>query len=531
MLEESATAAPRTRADLPAHWLLTAAERGNPATGLDERHPAGIAWSTGNSVRPLVDGTEYFDRLIPALRDVGAGDRIFFSAWIGTRGKPLDADGTTLGELLLRALRRGASVHALFWWPYLTLRRDLVPDNRRFATALRRHGGAALLDQRVRPIGCHHQKFLVVRRPERPDTDVAFLGGIDPCASRRDDHEHHGDPDVQTSIDDRYGARPAWHDAHLEVRGPAVQDVEHCFRERWADATASRRGPISRTRRLFARRADPLPDRLPPPPRSGEQAVQLLRTYPAKRPRYPFAPDGERSVARGYAKALRHARRLVHVEDQFLWSPVVAEAFAAALRREPRLRLVAVVPHLPEKGGVVEAATNDVAHREALDLLRAAGGDRVDVHDLENTAGLPIYLHSKVCVIDDRWAAVGSANLNRRSWAYDSELTAAVVDEGTDPGFARDLRLRLWSEHLGRSPGDTADLADPVRGADVLRESAAALDRWHAQGRATARPPGHLRAHARPDPSPLTRLWTRPAQRLLMDPDGRPTQLRRAKRW
>ncbi|MGW0893855.1 phospholipase D family protein [Saccharopolyspora sp. NPDC002578] len=516
----------------PAHWFLAAEERGNPATDLDRRNPAGTSWSAGNLAQPLIDGTECFRHLVAELDDVHAGDRIFLSAWMGVRGKPLDEAGHALGALLKRALDAGASVHALFWWPFLTLRRDLIPDNRRFVTALRRRGGAALLDQRVRPIGCHHQKFLVVRRPRRPETDVAFVGGIDPCPSRRDDEHHRGDPDVQSSIDDRYGTRPAWHDAHLLVRGPAVDDVEHCFRERWSDAAASRRGPISRTRRLLSPRPAPLPTPLPPPPPAGTCSVQLLRTYPAKRPRYPFAPQGERSVARGYVKALRHARRFVYVEDQFLWSPVVAEAFAAALRREPGLRLIAVVPRLPEKGGTVEIATNGVAHGKALDLLHAAGGDRVDVYDLENVAGLPIYLHSKVCVVDDRWAAVGSANLNRRSWAYDSELTAAVVDE--EPGghaFARDLRLRLWREHLGREPGRTSDLTDPVAGADVLRRAADRLDRWHRAAEPAPRPPGHLRGHARPGASPLTRAWAVPVERAVMDPDGRPARLRARGRW
>ncbi|MFR9730657.1 phospholipase D family protein [Saccharopolyspora sp. MS10] len=514
----------------PAHWFLTADERGNPATDLDRRHPGGSPWSAGNSVRPLIDGTEYFTGLVSELNDVRAGDQVFFAAWSGVQDKPLDGAGTSLGALLLRALELGASVHALFWWPFLTLRRDLVPDNRRFVTALRHRGGAALLDQRVRPFGCHHQKFLVIRRPEDPASDAAFLGGIDPCPSRRDDHRHPGDPDVQASMDGRYGARPAWHDAHLLVRGPAVDDVEHCFRERWSDATASRRGPISRTRRwLGPRRADGLPDRLPPPPRAGSSSVQLLRTYPAKRPPYPFAPGGERSIARAYVKALRRARRLVYVEDQFLWSPVVAEAFADALRREPGLRLVAVVPHLPEKGGAVETATSRVAHGAALDVLRAAGGDRVDVYDLENTGDMPIYLHSKVCVIDDSWAAVGSANLNRRSWSYDSELTAAVVDEGG--AFARELRLRLWREHLGREHDLVADLADPVAGTEVLRRAAAELDRWHEGAGAGPRPPGHLRRHSRPVTSALTRVWAVPVERAVVDPDGRPAALRRRHRW
>ena len=41
-------------------WLLTATERDNPHTRLDDAHPGEQAWSTGNLVRPLVDGATYF---------------------------------------------------------------------------------------------------------------------------------------------------------------------------------------------------------------------------------------------------------------------------------------------------------------------------------------------------------------------------------------------------------------------------------------------------------------------------------------
>lgn len=49
----------------------------------------------------------------------------------------------------------------------------------------------------------------------------------------------------------------------------------------------------------------------------GRQAVQVLRTYGRKRPAYPFAPGGERSVARAYLKAFAQARSLICIEDQY----------------------------------------------------------------------------------------------------------------------------------------------------------------------------------------------------------------------
>jgi hypothetical protein len=60
-------------------------------------------------------------------------------------------------------------------------------ENRHLGEEIDAAGGVCLLDMRVRPGGSHHQKFVVLRHPGRPEQDCAFVGGIDLCHSRRDD--------------------------------------------------------------------------------------------------------------------------------------------------------------------------------------------------------------------------------------------------------------------------------------------------------------------------------------------------------
>ena len=103
--------------------------------------------------------------------------------------------------------------------------------------------------------------------------------------------------------------------------------------------------------------------------------------------------------------------------------------FAEALRRNPRLHLIAVIPHHPDQDGRFSKPPNLVGRQQALDELHAAAPDRVAVYGIENHAGTPVYVHAKVCVVDDVWAAVGSDNINRRSWTHDSELSCAVIDD------------------------------------------------------------------------------------------------------
>ncbi|WP_405832937.1 MULTISPECIES: phospholipase D family protein [unclassified Streptomyces] len=540
-----------------ADWLLASGERGNPATRLDRRRPDGAAWSRGNHVRPLVHGSTYFAELLAEIRALRAGDLLLFTDWRGDPDERLDGPGTEIGTVLSRAAGRGVVVKGLLWRSHLDSLQFSEAENRHLGEEIEEAGGECLLDMRVRPGGSHHQKMVVLRHPGRPGLDIAYVGGIDLCHNRNDDAAHHGDRQ-SLPLAPAYGPHPPWHDVQLALRGPAVGDVEAVFRERWEDPAPLSRSPLTRLRSL-AHREDTSADSLPPqaadPAPCGTQTVQVLRTYPNRLLRgYPFAPDGERSIARAYDKALRRARVLIYLEDQYLWSPRVVAFFARALRGHPGLRLIGVIPTVPEQDGRLTGPMNLIGRIHALEELRRAGGGRVALYGLENHAGTPVYVHAKVCVIDDVWASVGSDNINLRSWTHDSELGCAVYDEAPDPrlprdpgglgdgarAFARELRLELMREHLDaldprEDPGVPGSagreaagaLCDPAAAFEAFAASAAALDAWHAGGRRGPRPPGRLRRYVPPDLPAAQRLLAAPLNHLLVDPDGRPAGMRR----
>jgi phosphatidylserine/phosphatidylglycerophosphate/cardiolipin synthase-like enzyme len=526
-------------------WFLTPQERGNPSTLIDRRRRlTRTAWTTGNHVEVLVDGAAYFRHLHGALCGLGRGDGVLFADWEGDADEQLCGPGTEVGVVLAELARRGVHVRGLLWRSHPRQAHFAEQDNIGFTRALNRAGGEVLLDERVRHVGSHHQKLVIVRHAESPERDVAYAGGIDLCHGRHDDSGHAGD--VQpVEIASRYGARPPWHDVQLAVNGPAIADLEHTFRERWDDPTPlDHRNPWRMAIRRVTgqpRRPDPLPFGPSDPAPCGTQAVQVLRTYPAKRPRYPFAAAGERSIARAYLKAIRRARSLVYLEDQYLWSLDAADALADGLRRHAGLRVVLVVPRYPDRDGRATMAAGSIGRERFTNIVRGAGGGRVALYDLENAEGTPIYVHAKVCIIDDVWTVVGSDNLNRRSWTHDSEISCSIIDSvgdtraPLDPGglgdgarrFARETRLRLWREHLGRAHEDDDDLVDPVSGFDALARSASELDQWHESGRDNPRPPGHLRRHQLEPVATTTRWWARAMYRLMLDPDGRPRKLAR----
>jgi hypothetical protein len=101
----------------------------------------------------------------------------------------------------------------------------------------------------------------------------------------------------------------------------------------------------------------------------------------------------------------------------------------------------------------------------------------------EHKAGAPVtlsqlkgpYVHAKMILVDDIFAAVGSANLNRRGFFHDGEIQVFAVPEQLraapeNPALA--LRTALWAEHLGIPPAMGASLlADPIAAYEYFRRS------------------------------------------------------------
>jgi phosphatidylserine/phosphatidylglycerophosphate/cardiolipin synthase-like enzyme len=513
-------------------WLLSDRERRNPASDIRN-------WTTGNLVEPLIDGARYFEHLHKLLCDMQAHDQMYFADFRGDTEELLAGPATSVGDVLGELARRGVMVFGLIWRSQPSWLDQSEGKNAELARELSEAGGEVLLDSRTRRAGSHHQKLVVLRFLERNEQDIAFFGGIDLGRSRRDDDRHEGDPQAM-ELPDAYGDRPPWHDVQAAVRGPAVADLEHTFRERWYGSTvldlpSPVRMLIDRAYHAGKLVGRDLPEPQAEPEPAGPHAVQVLRTYPARLRRYPFAPLGERSIAYAYRKAFARARRLVYIEDQYLWAPFVAKLIASALRNSPDLHVIAVVPRYPDKSGAARLPSL-VGREQAIAVCRAAGGDRFGIYDVENAEGTPVYVHAKVVVVDDVWAMIGSDNLNRRSWTHDSELSCAVLDatrdqrDPADPAglgdgarqFARDLRLQLWREHLEIDPDNGPDdIIDPASAYNVMRERADALQRWYDEGRRGPRPPGRLRPHA-PERLPRRhRAWAVPVYRVVYDPDGR----------
>jgi len=72
-------------------------------------------------------------------------------------------------------------------------------------------------------------------------------------------------------------------------------------------------------------------------------------------------------------------------------------------------------------------------------------------------------IHSKLMIVDEEFVLVGNANVSKRSMCHDTEVHLGIVDSVNE--YARDLRIRLWQEHMA---SETDDIWYPLDGIQVL---------------------------------------------------------------
>jgi phosphatidylserine/phosphatidylglycerophosphate/cardiolipin synthase-like enzyme len=363
----------------------------------------------GNDVEVFVDGSH----ALPAIADAieGARSHVWLAGWHFSPELWLRDGGPTLRALLAETSRR-VEVRVLAWagapLPLFHPSRREVREARE--QLVRGTSIEYALDARERPLHCHHEKLVIV------DGELAFVGGIDLSVLGGDRYDSSDHP-----------ARGAlgWHDASARLRGPAVADVAAHFAVRWRDVTG-----------------EALPSQ-GPQPAAGDLEVQVVRTVPEKV--YPSLPGGDFRILESYLRAFRSAERLIYLESQFLWSPELVSVLAGKLREPPSddFRLLVLLPSKPKNG------QEDT--RGQLGVLADADGG--DGRFLACTLRQPgpgahqVYVHAKIGIVDDRWLTIGSANLNEHSLFNDTEMNLVCHDER----LARDVRLRLWAEHLGCS--------------------------------------------------------------------------------
>ncbi len=399
----------------------------------------GACWRVTRARRAalLIDGAAYFAALRQALLE--ARQSVLIMGWDVNSDISLDpeAGAPPLKEFLNQLLRdrRKLQIRLLIWdWAFI------YGFDRQFMPQLRFGIGGSrrlkfVFDGDHPPGACQHEKLVVI------DGELAFCGGIDLTVGRWDTPAHRPDePHRQLPNGTPKGP---FHDCMLMVEGETARALDALARERW------RRASGERVAAPAVRGHSPWPTAIEP--WFEDARVGIART----RPQYDGQP-AVREVEALYLGAIEQARRTVYIENQYLTVPAIAEALAARLEDAEGPEAVILGPTICE--GPVETAVMDRGRARFLDRLRAADrtGQRLRAFYPVNAAAgeaVPINLHAKLMVIDDRLLVVGSANLANRSMGLDSECVLVLVAEDAAARRAvQRARDTLLAEHLGSPP-------------------------------------------------------------------------------
>jgi phosphatidylserine/phosphatidylglycerophosphate/cardiolipin synthase-like enzyme len=307
---------------------------------------------------------------------------------------------------------------------------------------------------------------------------------------------------VQAYIDRHSHIVTPYQDVSCRVRGPILHDLNHNFCEGWSESARPSSAfldtlwlipipPVQIARKVahwyddalnqeddsgFIARRNKIPIGAFPRQKS-EHAAQLVRTQPLHE---------EKGAKECFANLTRQMGHYIFLQNQYMqyapWSEHLRSCvhnLRAAGYTEPIY--VFLLTSTPERAGmdrpthelvgrVGQGQSMPVAQKEEVENAMKTGtmppisevemvrsGINVVMCSMWNWAAtggklLPhnyeeIYIHSKVMIVDDAALTIGSANLNLRSMALDSELN--VLSNASEVAYK--LRTELFLQSTGRS--------------------------------------------------------------------------------
>jgi phospholipase D1/2 len=388
--------------------------------------------------------------LHPALidfDDLGFGPRKLLTA---AAEQVLEGQRDRLNEIIEGAGSDGAAIAAAIDDAKEEFRnRPGLWRNLTFDTATDRFRLVASLSLSLRPASHHHKLCLV-------DGLTAFCGGLDIAPGRIDDSKHR--------------ASEPWHDIQCKVEGAPVFDMERDFFRRWNKELGLFKAFVEEVNEIRPPLRVSHPDVKPMTAQAGSASVkrrpgsalvQIIRTVSDVVPTGELLPNVIRKdIEESFRNAIANAERFVYLENQYTrWLPL-ADAIVARHATTP-IKVIVVVPTKPEevRAPLRDALTNHgmFLQNQFLQRLKTELGSDVGLFALAQKSavstpdpldlfGSPqVYVHSKIMIVDDVFAMIGSANANGRGLFVDGELDIAWAS----PSAVRTFRIKLWAELLG----------------------------------------------------------------------------------
>ncbi len=250
------------------------------------------------------------------------------------------------------------------------------------------------------------------------------------------------------------------HDVSVKLKGGSVGYVEEFFIQMW--------NYISKEEYHGDNLIDPNKiDSTLNTSTSKEIPVQIARSITPDS----LKKNGELGIFEGYRKAIGEARDFIYLECQYFTNISIIKALRNAMRANNNLQVVVVMnenPTIPsykkwqnkciEKFGI-KSLKDCIEHPQISFFTLWSVKTSKELFEIQQ-----LYVHSKLAIVDDIWATVGTANLDGSSLTHVNELKGffdakfqrsmeinVMIPEIDNSSLdeVKKIRKTLWKEHLG----------------------------------------------------------------------------------
>lgn len=329
-----------------------------------------------------------------------------------------------------------------------------------------------------------HAKVIVA------DGEKAFIIGSPFTQSYWDTSKH--DINEPRRLDKNEGP---YHDVSTYFEGPVINHLEEFFIELWnylSDLDFDGEDKINENKSLNKKisriiTSEKIMD-FNPDLRVENESIQIVRSITPET----LSKKGEAGVLEAYRKAITNAQDFIYLENQYFTNKYIIGALKKAVELNPKLQVIMLINEVPDvptyrswqhygfefMGLDLQRLT--IEHPQIGVFAKWSGKFYNGKNKLHNC-----YIHSKVAIVDDIWATIGTANLDGSSLSIAEEFGSSEISENhrnmemnaimfdmnsPQSGYIENFRKTLWGEHLGM---DITNLERPLEGW---------LDLWKEKG-------------------------------------------------
>lgn len=329
-----------------------------------------------------------------------------------------------------------------------------------------------------------HAKVIVA------DGEKAFIIGSPFTQSYWDTSKH--DINEPRRLDKNEGP---YHDVSTYFEGPVINHLEEFFIELWnylSDLDFDGEDKINENKSLNKKisriiTSEKIMD-FNPDLRVENESLQIVRSITPET----LSKKGEAGVLEAYRKAITNAQDFIYLENQYFTNKYIIGALKKAVELNPKLQVIMLINEVPDvptyrswqhygfefMGLDLQRLT--IEHPQIGVFAKWSGKFSNGKNKLHNC-----YIHSKVAIVDDIWATIGTANLDGSSLSVAEEFGSSEISENhrnmemnaimfdmnsPQSGYIENFRKILWGEHLGM---DITNLERPLEGW---------LDLWKEKG-------------------------------------------------